>query len=262
MMFNRNKMNQIRKMKLQIIGDLHLEYINFEEMKISELINASDAEILILAGDIGTLYEPQKLRLFLEKICSHYRYVLYVPGNTEFYKRYKQTPLSFDSLLNTLLKIESAIKNLFVLYRKSVQIDNVLFSGAILWSYPDDELPSYFRIHNFDREKYTNMHLQDSKYILDSLCYSMDLNIDNHVVITHYCPLPGERANRSDMYYNKQLFSKLSDLETYHTNFTWIFGHTHEFVNIKKKGINFISNSRGKLKNVNKDYKSDYVINI
>lgn len=249
-------------MKIQVVGDLHLEYINFEETKVTDLIKFSDADILILAGDIGSLYEPQKLRLFLEKVCIHYRYVLYVPGNTEFYKKYRHVPREFNTLLNILLKMESGIKNLTVLYRKSVQIDNVLFSGAILWSLPEETLPPYFKIHDIDRDKYTSMHVQDSKYILDSLCYSIDLDIDHHIVITHYCPLPGEKNNRSDMYYNKKLFSKLPDLNNYRTKFTWIFGHTHEFVDTVKKGINFITNSRGKLKNVNKEFKTDYIINI
>lgn len=249
-------------MKIQIVGDLHLEYINFEETKVADLLKFSDADILILAGDIGSLYEPQKLRLFLEKVCIHYRYVLYVPGNTEFYKKYKQPPKDFKTLLNNLLKIETYIKNLCVLYRKSVQIDNVLFSGAILWSLPEENLPSYFKIHNIDRETYTAMHVQDSKYILDSLCYSIDLDIEHHMIITHYCPLQGEKSIRSDMYYNKKLFSKLPNMEEYRTKFTWVFGHTHEFVDTNKKGIHFISNSRGKLKNVNNEYKQDYVINI
>jgi predicted phosphodiesterase len=249
-------------MKIQISGDLHLEYINFEKVKISELLHCSDANILILAGDIGSLYEPQKLRLFLEKICVRYRYVLYVPGNTEFYTCPRQVPKEFNYLLNELLKIEKKISNLFILNRKSVQIDDILFSGAILWSLPEDRLPSHFRIHEMSREMYTNKHMQDSKYILDSICYAGELGVKHHVIITHYCPLPGEKNNRGDMYYNKNLFEKIPEVNNCNTKFTWIFGHTHESFDQQLKGINFISNSRGKLKSLNNKYNNQYTIQV
>ena len=65
-------------MKIQIAGDLHIEYIDFEDSNVSDLLQPGDTDLLILAGDIGSLYEPQKLRFFLEKVCVKYRYVLYV----------------------------------------------------------------------------------------------------------------------------------------------------------------------------------------
>ena len=54
-------------MKIQIAGDLHIEYIDFEDSNVSDLLQPGDTDLLILAGDIGSLYEPQKLRFFLEK---------------------------------------------------------------------------------------------------------------------------------------------------------------------------------------------------
>lgn len=252
-------------MKIQIAGDLHIEYIDFEDSNVSDLLQPGDTDLLILAGDIGSLYEPQKLRFFLEKVCVKYRYVLYVPGNTEFYTRRNQAPREFDRLLLELYNIEKHITNLFILNRKSVQIDDVLFSGSILWSLPEDQLPTYFRVCDMTREKYTQNHIHDSKYMLDSISYAGDLKVRHHVMITHYCPLPPDEksnSNRHDMYYNKNLFEKIPNLENLDTKFTWIFGHTHKSVDTTLKGINFISNSRGKLKDINNHYSNKYIIKV
>ena len=43
-------------------------------------------DILILAGDIGSLYKIKQLTNFFNTIQSYYKHILYVPGNNEYYR--------------------------------------------------------------------------------------------------------------------------------------------------------------------------------
>jgi predicted phosphodiesterase len=55
----------------QIVSDLHIEYKNNEIPDPLTLITPT-SEILILAGDIGSLYKIKQLQGFLEKLCIHF----------------------------------------------------------------------------------------------------------------------------------------------------------------------------------------------
>ena len=70
---------------IQVASDLHLEYNKVKDYK--DIITPA-APILVLAGDIGNLYEYEKLLDFLKWCCDNFVAVLYVSGNHEFYKVY------------------------------------------------------------------------------------------------------------------------------------------------------------------------------
>ena len=99
--------------QLQIASDLHIEYKNDEIPNPLDYIIPT-AEILILAGDIGSLYKIEQLEGFLIKLSGYFKHIIYVPGNQEYYtiNENEQTPMSI--LLNKLYKIEQHIKNLFI----------------------------------------------------------------------------------------------------------------------------------------------------
>ena len=43
------------------------------------------APIIILAGDIGSLYRIEQLEYFFSTIQEYFKYILYIPGNNEYY---------------------------------------------------------------------------------------------------------------------------------------------------------------------------------
>ena len=63
--------------ELQIASDLHIEYKNDDIPDPLDYITPN-ADILILAGDIGSLYKINQLEGFLIKICQYFKYVIYV----------------------------------------------------------------------------------------------------------------------------------------------------------------------------------------
>ena len=101
-------------MKLHILNDLHIEFEDFDPP-------ATDADVVILAGDIGVGVEG--LRWAEERFPD--RPMIYVPGNHEFYHH--------DLSLIEELK-EQAPEHIHVLNDDQVTIDGVRFLGSVLWT--------------------------------------------------------------------------------------------------------------------------------
>ena len=57
--------------RVQIVSDLHIEYKN-DNIPDTDSIIEPNADILILAGDIGSLYKAEQLYGFLENICKKF----------------------------------------------------------------------------------------------------------------------------------------------------------------------------------------------
>ena len=55
-------------MLIQIVSDLHLNINNITNF--DDYIIKKEAEILILNGDIGSLYIPEQIENFLTKMCN------------------------------------------------------------------------------------------------------------------------------------------------------------------------------------------------
>ncbi|MEW8692248.1 MAG: metallophosphoesterase [Candidatus Thiodiazotropha endolucinida] len=101
-------------MKLHILNDLHIEFEDF-------VPPAMDADVVILAGDIGVGLEG--LRWAEARFPD--KPVIYVPGNHEFYQH--------DITLIDELKAE-APDNIHVLNDDQVVVGGVRFLGSILWT--------------------------------------------------------------------------------------------------------------------------------
>ena len=163
--------------KFQIVSDLHIEYKNNNVPDPLDFITPS-AEILILAGDIGSFYKINQLYEFLNKICKYFKYVLYVPGNQEYYTFDEYKPMSMNFLINRLYEIENSIHNLYVLNKSSILLDDVCIVGCTLWSKPEIKLPKYIvRIHGINNEIYEKKHEEDVKYIEKMSNYAKNNNL-------------------------------------------------------------------------------------
>ena len=64
-------------MNIQVASDFHIEC--FEHVNVSDFVNPS-ADVLILSGDIGSLYKFEQLIDFLKKLSTMYKKIIYVPG--------------------------------------------------------------------------------------------------------------------------------------------------------------------------------------
>jgi predicted phosphohydrolase len=121
-------------MKLRIMSDLHLEHyrgvlpFQFEEEKDT---------ILVLAGDICPFRLDSMLFDFLEMVSPLYFKVLIVAGNHEYYG-------SFMSELESIKKTvkENKLDNVYYLENECLQVGDITFCGATLWTDFDKGSPT------------------------------------------------------------------------------------------------------------------------
>ena len=276
------KLEEIRleDLSLQIVSDLHIEYKNNSIPNPLDYVKPI-SKILVLAGDIGSLYKFEQLRGFLKKLCVHFEYVLYIPGNHEFYMQHdydNNNPVSMEVLLGRLLSIEHEIENLYILNRRSVILNNICITGCTLWSKAEVKIPKFIvRIHGMTTELYNKKHYNDLKYINKMIDHCQENNM-KLIVITHHCPSFNIMDNTYKMLQNNDYgkenikkrdryvslyFSKLDNLLTKEKVHTWICGHIHQnFDYISKGGTRLIGNQYGKPRDNIDDYSKEFVVKI
>lgn len=251
-------------LKLQICSDLHIEYKNDEIPNPLDYITPC-ADILVLAGDIGSFYKIEQLKGFLEKLCPLFKNVIYVPGNQEYYMIQNYKPISMNYLLTRMYEIEQNIKNLYILNQTSVIINDICILGCTLWSDLKIKLPKFIvRIHGMNNDIYSKKFKSDLNYIYKMIDYCEQKNL-KLVVITHYCPtfkvLNGTNYKKDK--YSSLYMSDLDNLLDKKNIDTWICGHIHKnFDFIADKGTRVVGNQKGKPKDKIIDYNKSFIVEI
>lgn len=243
-------------MRVQVVSDLHIEFEKGTPDPLTYITPSAD--ILVLAGDIGSLYKYDQLLEFLRRLSPHFKSILYVAGNHEYYKQLKIQPLSFGELNARLYDLETEIDNLYILDRSCKMINDVYFVGITLWS-KTPFLPPYVRISGFNTEIYNTMNERDVQYLDRTISQYKGEKL---VVISHYCPsLMCKRGPTQDDY---QLYVN-EGLDHFFTSdqvHTWISGHIHENFDITSSGgTRLVGNQKGK-GNPIAGFSKEFVIEI
>ena len=246
---------------LQIASDLHIEYKNNEVPDPLNYITPS-ADILILAGDIGSLYKFNQLKTFLEKLCPHFQKVIYVPGNHEYYKEQNQAMDLFT--LEEILHSLQFIPNLTVLNKRFLTIGEYVIAGCTLWSMPYGIVPKFIvRIHNMNTHVYKNLYLKHLRFISDTMTYCKRNKL-KLVMVTHHCPTYKVMKDVKSMYKWSYLYaSHLDELLHIDNVYVWICGHIHKnFDFVTPGGTRVVGNQKGKIKDNIEDYSSKFLIDL
>jgi Icc-related predicted phosphoesterase len=248
---------------IQIASDLHVEYNNDNIPDPLDFITPS-ADILILAGDIGSFYKIDQLTKFLEKLCSYFQLVLYVPGNHEWYMIPEHNPLSWFALEQRMKQIKDYVPNLYILDCSSVRIGNICIAGATLWSKPFNQIPPFIvRVNGMKTKEYYEKHISNLNYLKKMIKYC---NEHKHklLIVTHHPPtlkvLEGTKKRKKfiDLYATDLEY--LLDKNNVHT---WICGHIHKnFDFYTEKGCRIVSNQKGKDKDRVLDYRKNFTITL
>ena len=232
-------------MLIAIVSDLHLEhsYIDLDE------ILAQQADVLVLAGDIVPYSVVPKKQGFFDEITAHFKHVVYVLGNHEFYGT--DITSSFKDLL-------SKYTNLHVLEDECVTIDGVDFFGGTMWTDFNKQNPNTLIVAQKCMSDYRAIRNNGSKLtpfdiyskhtaFLNSLKTWLGESTNQKIVVSHHSPLKETTADEyKDDYYMNGLFS--SDLSEIIFNSGidyWIYGHMHSGKDITLGGCNVITNPRG-----------------
>jgi len=217
-------------MKIISYSDLHLEFgTDFKPP------TDSDADVMILAGDIITFRDYEPLTHFLE---GWDKPVLFVAGNHEYYtntvmgdenKRFKEW-------------LKTTHPNATFLQDEAITIDNVHFFGGTMWTdfcnksekamlQAQAQMNDYRLIRKNEHERLTPMHtVEMHEVFVEKLnqWFSEDLP-GARVVITHNAPV----INPNTKYINSPLSPAFNSLDMidvikeYQPDL-WVYGHTHE----------------------------------
>jgi UDP-2,3-diacylglucosamine pyrophosphatase LpxH len=282
------KMSNKTQLSVQIISDIHPEYTQNQTPNILDFLDPS-ADILILAGDCGNLHKPSQLENLLISACTHFKYVLYTPGNHEYYRVHTNNGIPMEILQQRLENIvenvnsrlltpegENAGTRLWLLQKGCVQINNILFAGCTLWSNPTftSELPNYIvRItaektstgpRTMTKEEYADMHNSHVEW-LQSIkeYYQTDENTNKLVIVTHHPPC-------RDMFRDSELSDEFASLyytdlprEIFQNVDVWVSGHIHKtFDFFTEENCRLVSNQLGKPRRPNRDFIRNFVIEI
>lgn len=243
---------------IQFLSDLHIECLDDDVNPLDFVTPCAD--ILILAGDIGSLYKIEQLLKFLKSLSLHFKAMLYVPGNHEWYKVPNYIPLSTQELQLRLEMLGDSIDNLYILNRSSVLIGDVCIAGCTLWSKPDCQVPPFIvRIHDVKTKEYEQMHYEDLSYLKEIISYSSQKNM-KLLVVTHHPPTykvldsVKRRKKYISLYANNLDYLLSKDKVN-----TWICGHVHtNFDFVTDGGCRVVGNQKGKAKDKVQNFKKDF----
>ncbi len=233
-------------MKIHILSDLHLGFAALE-------LPRNDADVLVLAGDIGSPREA------LAWAAAQHKPVLYVPGNHEFYGSDLQTTLAD-------LRRLSAGTDVAILHGTELQLAGVRFLGTTLWTDfclyggPPAQVAAMAcarqRMRDFQRirvcadsqrvfspDDAAGLHHQESAWLAQAIARPFD---GPTVVITHHAPSRRSIHPRFDGdWLNASFASDAEDLPGAGRVDLWIHGHTHDSFDYRLGPTRVICNPRG-----------------
>jgi predicted MPP superfamily phosphohydrolase len=249
-----NRFSAPGKMKIQFASDLHLECFNYytdgEEVFRKLLEKDENADILILAGDIGYPESPITERFFAW-CCELWPHVVWIYGNHEYYSFFSyfegdiMTPSYTMSQKEKMSEKYKKFTNLSVLFSDTVRLEKfpgIRIIGTTLWTdIPSEEVYPVSRFMNdfnyicvedgktFTTDKWTELHTQQYKFIEDQLKDAEEKN-EKVVVVTHHLPsykmcLPQYK----DSPVNSGFMTNADELLEHPSVAVWICGHSHGY---------------------------------
>jgi len=240
-------------MKIRLLSDLHHEFFKTKSMFTESFMEYKGEDVLILAGDIavGARNVLDVIDCFLQ---AGFPKIVYTPGNHEYYG---SSINEFHTELHRLWPDHYQDKVFAFTDRRDCYciIDGVVFVGGTLWTnFREDQIAQFAcgsRITDFKTIKYFTT--QDAKELyydtLDAIrdTYAeFDYDVPK-VVVTHFLPAVECIAPqyRGKDLINNYFANDLGDNISGFNNTTWVFGHTHDAVDIKIGQTRLIANPHG-----------------
>jgi predicted phosphohydrolase len=229
-------------MFIRPISDIHLEFNHNLQLPI---LGEDEEAILVVAGDLSTAARPKEAFDWLRQHRHQFRHIIYVMGNHEYYDGHLKNTLADFQKLNE--------EKISIVDQETIIIDDVKFICATLWTDMSRHNPvimaqcqrgmadyHYTSVDDEDEPRWRLMTPEDTyqEHIRSRSFIQRELehNEYKHVVITHHLPsyhCVTERHKTGPlMYLNPAYASDMDDIFYDNKISAWIFGHTHDSVNI------------------------------
>lgn len=253
-------------MKIQLLSDLHIEFWPKSLIDVEFDRFQTDADVLVLAGDIN-VGRTNTLDT-LKRFSARYPKVIYIRGNHEEYgQRYND----FREGIKFADKLPS---NVYFLDPGVVHIDGVTFIGAPLWTdFCGDPLAEqmaaygindFGRVHGLKTHHYAEENQKQKMFIKDAY----DKYVGRKVIVTHFLPAmecvdPKYTQDPGSIALNKYFANNMGNYIDTLSNTTWMFGHTHESVDMTIGDTRLLCNPYGYFGNeLNHNFKANYVVTV
>lgn len=235
---------------IHVVSDIHIECNNPQFTEREQGLNSErnigpnpidvfkvDADMLILAGDVGHIELWEQYKKFIYSASLLYKYVILIPGNHEYYNNKSNDYVNISKVDERLKYLEQSISNLYVLNNNCLCFDQykVVIFGSILWSHiENNEFPKDIPIFNLQGEMITpiewNYRHYEALLALEN-CIQMAKSKDYQmIVVTHYAPTYNgtlrKEHDRPDNNKNSMYCSKLEKFLESGLIKLWIYGHT------------------------------------
>lgn len=244
--------------RYQLASDLHIEYL--ENVSAKDLIKKY-ADVLVLGGDIGSIYKMSQLEKFLNEL-HEFEKIIYIPGNHEFYMVKGIEPKPFNQLLKELYDLENRIENLVILNCDTYVVDDTQFIGCTLWSDLGENFFPRFRvrIYGFNNIVYQQQYKKNLQFLQKKLKHKSEYK---NVVVTHYPPIDLTKHMSNNKNNFKYLYSNnLEHMIQRNRILVWNFGHIHVNHMLSIKNVLLVTNQKGRKKDNVKDYVNDFIITV
>jgi len=224
-------------MRIQYFSDIHLEFGEFE-------LPATNADVIVAAGDIGVGTDG------VNWLKNAGKPVIYIAGNHEFY-------LGEYFATQKALAVAAAGSHVHFLEHSEVEVGNVRFLGATLWTDFDSGNPSLMQEAQHGMNDYVQIQFEGGelrpRHTLAfnsetrrwlSACLAKPFE-GKTVVVTHHAPSFNSWQTERDSFYKHAYCNDLSELMEDSDIDLWIHGHIHYVSNYVHKSVRVVCNPRG-----------------
>ena len=271
---NVEKINQDSEFQFDLVSDLHIDQWS-KKYQIKnpcgkviespiEIMPSPNTTILVVAGDISDDLDTSLE--YLNHLSKNYNHVLFVDGNHEHVNLYPEL-YSREGIHNRI----SQLCNSKVVYlaKDSFIMHKTVFIGVSgWWDFNGQDIDSIIAAESYF-DGWINMNLQQKSQFTRNVLkraekehqelesrikmYSKDKDITSIILVSHSVPLGGLSTRNLEATETNSKLIGIANSKSYNPKIThWVFGHTHQQHNIQYKGINFISNPRGRPEDFNR----------
>jgi Icc-related predicted phosphoesterase len=250
-------------MKIAVCSDIHLEFGGIS------LENTENAEVLILGGDICVAKDinvkddydimdrfgrSATIHKFFQECCDRFPHVVFIMGNHEHYHG------DYANTLTTLRDRLGYLRNLHILDKETLVVDDVTFIGGTLWTDMNKEDPitlvqmksmmNDFRCVTNGMNRFTPEDaVVDHKDMVEYIRMMIEGKWDQKfVVVGHHAP---SKMSTHPRYADEQIMnggysSNLNEFIMDHPQIKlWTHGHTHEDFDYMIGSTRIVCNPRG-----------------
>jgi len=250
-------------MKIAVCSDIHLEFGGIS------LENTENAEVLILGGDICVAKDinvkddydimdrfgrSATIHKFFQECCDRFPHVVFIMGNHEHYHG------DYANTLTTLRDRLGYLRNLHILDKETLVVDDVTFIGGTLWTDMNKEDPitllhmkgmmNDFRCVTNGKNRFTPEDaVVDHKDMVEYIRMMIEGKWDQKfVVVGHHAP---SKMSTHPRYADEQIMnggysSDLNEFIMDHPQIKlWTHGHTHEDFDYMIGSTRIVCNPRG-----------------